>query len=124
MSNTGNSKSYKLQKWYISANGSVLLLFFLHFSCNQSIIFLVTQRVVPAAVPADIPKAVQGQQVFLAPGGGGLGTVALSQILLPGTTQMANAANSQPIYFTTQVLPSHLIEPSLFLIISTFLLLT
>uniref|UniRef100_A0A8C2CBW5 Pogo transposable element derived with ZNF domain b n=1 Tax=Cyprinus carpio TaxID=7962 RepID=A0A8C2CBW5_CYPCA len=111
MSNTGSSKSYKLQKWYISANGSVLLLFFLHFSCNQSIIFLVTQRVVPAAVPADIPKAVQGQQVILAPGGGGLGTVALSQILLPGTTQMANAANSQPIYFTTQGLPVQNIHP-------------
>uniref|UniRef100_A0A8C2C654 Pogo transposable element derived with ZNF domain b n=1 Tax=Cyprinus carpio TaxID=7962 RepID=A0A8C2C654_CYPCA len=76
-----------------------------------SIIFLVTQRVVPAAVPADIPKAVQGQQVILAPGGGGLGTVALSQILLPGTTQMANAANSQPIYFTTQGLPVQNIHP-------------
>uniref|UniRef100_A0A8C1SD63 Pogo transposable element derived with ZNF domain b n=1 Tax=Cyprinus carpio TaxID=7962 RepID=A0A8C1SD63_CYPCA len=62
----------------------------------------VTQRVVPAAVPADIPKAVQGQQVFLAPGGGGLGTVALSQVLLPGTTHIANGTNSQPIYFTTQ----------------------
>ncbi|KTF87286.1 hypothetical protein cypCar_00042100 [Cyprinus carpio] len=71
----------------------------------------VTQRVVPAAVPADIPKAVQGQQVILAPGGGGLGTVALSQILLPGTTQMANAANSQPIYFTTQGLPVQNIHP-------------
>uniref|UniRef100_A0A8C2JLX0 Pogo transposable element derived with ZNF domain b n=1 Tax=Cyprinus carpio TaxID=7962 RepID=A0A8C2JLX0_CYPCA len=56
----------------------------------------------PAAVPADIPKAVQGQQVFLAPGGGGLGTVALSQVLLPGTTHIANGTNSQPIYFTTQ----------------------
>uniref|UniRef100_A0A8C2JPF3 Pogo transposable element derived with ZNF domain b n=1 Tax=Cyprinus carpio TaxID=7962 RepID=A0A8C2JPF3_CYPCA len=62
----------------------------------------LTQRVVPAAVPADIPKAVQGQQVFLAPGGGGLGTVALSQVLLPGTTHIANGTNSQPIYFTTQ----------------------
>uniref|UniRef100_A0A9J7Z2H8 Pogo transposable element derived with ZNF domain b n=1 Tax=Cyprinus carpio carpio TaxID=630221 RepID=A0A9J7Z2H8_CYPCA len=71
----------------------------------------LTQRVVPAAVPADIPKAVQGQQVILAPGGGGLGTVALSQILLPGTTQMANAANSQPIYFTTQGLPVQNIHP-------------
>uniref|UniRef100_A0A8C1SJ21 Pogo transposable element derived with ZNF domain b n=1 Tax=Cyprinus carpio TaxID=7962 RepID=A0A8C1SJ21_CYPCA len=46
-----------------------------------------------------------------APGGGGLGTVALSQILLPGTTQMANAANSQPIYFTTQGLPVQNIHP-------------
>ncbi|XP_058602365.1 LOW QUALITY PROTEIN: pogo transposable element with ZNF domain [Onychostoma macrolepis] len=70
----------------------------------------LTQRVVPAAVPADIPKAVQGQQVILAPGGGGLGTVALSQVLLPGTT-IANAANSQPIYFTTQGLPVQNIHP-------------
>ncbi len=99
-----------------------VLHFILHFFFNQSIILLVTQRIVPAAVPADIPKAVQGQQVILAPGGG-LGTMALSQVLLPGTTTIANAANRHPIYFTTQVLPSHLIDPSLFLIISTFLLL-
>lgn len=95
-----------------------VLQFFCTSFFNQSIILLVTQRV----VPTDIPKAVQGQQVILAPGGGGLSTVALSQVLLPGTT-IANAANSQPIYFTTQVLPSYLIDPSLFLIISTFLLL-
>lgn len=80
----------------------------------------MTQRVVPAGVPADIPKAVQGQQVFLASGGGGLGTVALSQVLLPGTSPIGNATNTQPIYFTTQVLPSHLIDPSLFLVISKF----
>jgi len=94
---------------------SVLQIFCTSFF-NQSIIILVTQRVVPAAVPVDIPKAVQGQQVILAPGGGGLGTVALSQVLLPGTT-IANAANGQPIYFTTQVLPFHLIDPRLFLVI-------
>uniref|UniRef100_A0A671L111 Pogo transposable element derived with ZNF domain b n=1 Tax=Sinocyclocheilus anshuiensis TaxID=1608454 RepID=A0A671L111_9TELE len=115
MSNTGSTKSYKLQKWYISANGTILMtvfyIFFLHFSFNQSIILLVTQRVVPAAVPADIPKAVQGQQVILTPGGGGLGTVALSQVLLPVTTSIANAANSQPIYFTTQGLPVQNIHP-------------
>uniref|UniRef100_A0A8C1JIL5 Pogo transposable element derived with ZNF domain b n=1 Tax=Cyprinus carpio TaxID=7962 RepID=A0A8C1JIL5_CYPCA len=90
---------------------SVLLLFFCTSPVISQLFFLVTQRVVPAAVPADIPKAVQGQQVILAPGGGGLGTVALSQILLPGTTQMANAANSQPIYFTTQGLPVQNIHP-------------
>lgn len=75
---------------------------------------------VPAAVPADIPKAMQGQQVFLTSGGGGLGTVALSQVLLPVTSSIANATNSQPFYFTTQVLPSHLIDPSSFLVISKF----
>uniref|UniRef100_A0A673IVM5 Pogo transposable element derived with ZNF domain b n=1 Tax=Sinocyclocheilus rhinocerous TaxID=307959 RepID=A0A673IVM5_9TELE len=74
---------------------------FLHYSFNLSFILSVTQHVVPAAVPADIPKAVQGQQVILAPGGGGLGTVTLSQVLLPGTT-IASAPNSQPFYFTTQ----------------------
>lgn len=67
----------------------------------------ITQR---AVVPTEIPKAVQGQPVILAPGGGGLGTVALSQVLLPGTS-IANVTNSQPIYFTTQGLPVQNIQP-------------
>ncbi|KAL1259794.1 hypothetical protein QQF64_010371 [Cirrhinus molitorella] len=71
----------------------------------------LAQRVVPAAVPAEIPKAVQGQQVILTPGGAGLGTVALSQVLLPGTTAIGNAANTQPFYFTTQGLPVQNIHP-------------
>ncbi|TRY86381.1 hypothetical protein DNTS_012149 [Danionella cerebrum] len=65
----------------------------------------MSQCVVPTAVPANFSNAVQGQQVFLAPGTGGLGTVALSQVLLPGTT------NSQQIYFTTQGLPVQNIQP-------------
>lgn len=46
--------------------------------------------------------------------------MALSQVLLPVTSSIANATNSQPFYFTTQVLPSHLIDPSSFLVISKF----
>ncbi|XP_073728435.1 pogo transposable element with ZNF domain isoform X3 [Misgurnus anguillicaudatus] len=68
-------------------------------------------QVVSAPMPADIPKPVQGQQVILAPGGGGLSTVALSQVLLPGTSPISGAASSQPFYFTTQGLPVQNIRP-------------
>lgn len=72
---------------------------------NLCFFILVTPQVISSAMPGDIPKPVQGQQVILTPTGGGLSTVALSQVLLPGTSPITNAANSQPIYFTTQVLP-------------------
>ncbi|XP_065154587.1 pogo transposable element with ZNF domain isoform X4 [Paramisgurnus dabryanus] len=68
-------------------------------------------QVVSAPMPADIPKPVQGQQVILAPGGGGLSTVALSQVLLPGTSPISGAASSQPFYFTTQGLPVQNMRP-------------
>ncbi|XP_057195712.1 pogo transposable element with ZNF domain isoform X2 [Triplophysa rosa] len=75
---------------------------------------LLTKPLTPQVVSADIPKPVQGQQVILTPSGGGLSTVALSQVLLPGTSPITNAANSQPFYFTTQGLPVqniHTLQP-------------
>ncbi|XP_067304353.1 pogo transposable element with ZNF domain isoform X3 [Pseudorasbora parva] len=71
---------------------------------------LITNTLTQRMVPTDIPKAMQGQQLFLTSGGGGLGTVALSQVLLPGTS-IGNATNSQPFYFTTQGLPVQNIQP-------------
>lgn len=90
---------------WVNSIKSVWLLFIL-FVKRFLFFILVTPQIVSAAVPTDIPQPVQGQQVILTHGAGGLSTMALSQVLLPGTSSITNAANGQPIYFTTQVLLS------------------
>uniref|UniRef100_A0A4W4HC95 Pogo transposable element derived with ZNF domain b n=1 Tax=Electrophorus electricus TaxID=8005 RepID=A0A4W4HC95_ELEEL len=57
----------------------------------------------PTAMPAGIPKGAPGQQLILTQGAGGLAPVALSQVILPGTSPASSAAGGQPIYFTTQM---------------------
>lgn len=58
---------------------------------------------VPTALPAGISKGTSGQQLILTQGARGLTPMALSQVILPGTSPAGSAGSSQPIYLTTQV---------------------
>uniref|UniRef100_A0A3B4D3M3 Pogo transposable element derived with ZNF domain b n=1 Tax=Pygocentrus nattereri TaxID=42514 RepID=A0A3B4D3M3_PYGNA len=69
-------------------------------SNNMSTVPLLTNTL-PTTAPAGISKSAPGQQLILAQGAGGLTPVALSQVILPGSS----AATSQPIYLTTQGIP-------------------
>ncbi|KAI4895293.1 hypothetical protein NFI96_011133 [Prochilodus magdalenae] len=69
-------------------------------SNNMSTVSLLTNTL-PTAAHAGISKGAPGQQLILTQGAGGLTPVALSQVILPGSS----AATSQPIYLTTQGIP-------------------
>lgn len=69
--------------------------------CN--IVFCFITFPVATVLPAGIAKGTPGQQLILTQGAGGLTPVALSQVILPGTSPGASAGSSQPIYLTTQV---------------------
>ncbi|XP_053350789.1 pogo transposable element with ZNF domain isoform X2 [Clarias gariepinus] len=59
----------------------------------------------PTALPAGISKGTSGQQLILTQGARGLTPMALSQVILPGTSPAGSAGSSQPIYLTTQGIP-------------------
>ncbi|MCJ8728207.1 hypothetical protein PDJAM_G00001730 [Pangasius djambal] len=73
-------------------------------STNVNTVSLLTNPL-PTALPAGISKGPPGQQLILTQGAGGLTPVALSQVILPGTSPGASAGSSQPIYLTTQGIP-------------------
>ncbi|XP_062394303.1 pogo transposable element with ZNF domain isoform X2 [Sardina pilchardus] len=68
----------------------------------QSLLTSLGSMPVPVSLPAGL-KPGTGQQLFFTQGAGGLGTVALSQVLLPGHGH--GTTTGQPIFFTTQGLP-------------------
>ncbi|XP_076827601.1 pogo transposable element with ZNF domain isoform X3 [Brachyhypopomus gauderio] len=78
---------------------------------NVTTVPLLTSAL-PTGVPAGLPKATPGQQLILTQGAGGLAPVALSQVILPGTSPASSAAGGQPIYFTTQGIPVQNIQSS------------
>ncbi|XP_041963566.1 pogo transposable element derived with ZNF domain b isoform X3 [Alosa sapidissima] len=63
---------------------------------------LTSMGSIPVTLPAGL-KPGPGQQLIFTQGAGGLSTVALSQMLLPGHGH--GTSTSQPIFFTTQGLP-------------------
>ncbi|KAI5106477.1 pogo transposable element with ZNF domain [Silurus meridionalis] len=71
-------------------------------STNVNTVQMLTNPL-PAALPASISKGTPGQQLILTQGTGGLTSVALSPVILPGTS--SGASSSQPIYLTTQSFP-------------------
>ncbi|KAG7469528.1 hypothetical protein MATL_G00129890 [Megalops atlanticus] len=70
----------------------------------------------PSLVPTGLPKPAPGQQLILTQSPGGLGTVAMSQVLqpmqvMPSAASGPNAPNNQPIFFTTQGFPVRNVRP-------------
>ncbi|XP_036394639.1 pogo transposable element derived with ZNF domain b isoform X3 [Megalops cyprinoides] len=64
----------------------------------------------PSLVPPGLPKPGPGQQLILTQSPGGLGTVAMSQVLqpmqvMPSAAAGPSAPSNQPIFFTTQDIP-------------------
>uniref|UniRef100_A0AAY4E2L0 Pogo transposable element derived with ZNF domain b n=1 Tax=Denticeps clupeoides TaxID=299321 RepID=A0AAY4E2L0_9TELE len=72
---------------------------------STPIISPVTSVSVPSSVPNCLPKPAPGQQLILTQGAGGLGTVALSQVLLSAPQPGPSNPSNQPIFITTQGLP-------------------